>query len=109
MEVETAGILRYESVTDAQLSEAFRDDVSRGEFIILSQRPQVYIQAAGKEDGPYLLEYREGTDEHHYRAVGEYPKNFVEQVFRWYLAQDQRWRTEVDWQKLETKSWWKFW
>jgi hypothetical protein len=109
MELETAQSIAFDSLTEAQLREAFHDDLGRGEFIILSEQPQVFIQAAGEGDGPYSLEYRDGDDEHHFYAGDDYRKDDVERAFCWYLAKDPRWRTEFPWQKVEHKSWWKFW
>jgi hypothetical protein len=109
MKLETAQDLRFDNVTEEQLREAFRDDGRRGELIILSAKPEVYIQAAGEGEGPYALEYREGDDQHHYSAGDAFRKEDVLRAFQWYLAGDSRWRTEFSWQKIELKPWWKFW
>jgi len=112
MHLETAQDIEHNNVTEAQLREAFRDDAGRGEYIILSRDTrggQHYIQAAGEYNDPYVLEYREGDNAHHFRANGEYTKAQVEQAFLWYLNNDGRWRTEFPWQKEEIKPWWKFW
>jgi hypothetical protein len=109
MELDTAGSIAYRQVTEGNLREAFRNDAQRGEYIILSQQPEVYMQAAGEDDGPYQLEYRDGDANEHYQAEGELGKDDVERAFLWYLAGDARWRTEFRWKKLEFKPWWKFW
>jgi len=109
MKLETAGSIAYGQVTEEDLREAFRDDARRGEYIILSQQPEIYMQAAGEANGPYQLEYRDGNREQHYHAEGEYRKDDVERAFLWYLAGDSRWRTDIRWKKLEFKPWWKFW
>jgi hypothetical protein len=109
MKLETAESLAFSAVTEEQLREAFRDDAGRGEFIILSQEPQVFIQAGGEDDGPYTLEYREGDDDHHFRAGTDLRKADALRAFLWYLAGDQRWRTDFPWQKVALKPWWKFW
>ena len=109
MKLETAESLQFGQVTEEQLREAFRDDEGRGEFIILSQSPRTFIQAGGEGDGPYSLEYRDGDDEHHFQAEGDYRKDDVLRAFLWYLAGDSRWRTEFRWQKLARKPWWKIW
>lgn len=56
MKLETARSLEFAQVSEQQLREAFADDKGRGEFVILSQGPEVYIQASGEDDGPYVLE-----------------------------------------------------
>ena len=109
MKLETAQSLRFAQVTEEQLREAFRDDARRGEFIILSQQPQTYIQAGGEADGPYRLEYRDGDADHHFQAAADYRKEDVQRAFLWYLAGDTRWQTEFPWRKQEQKPWWRFW
>jgi len=103
----------FPDVTEEQLREAFRK--GHGEYIILFRENKRggnhFIQAGGeaKFDGPYDLEYREGDNEHHFRATGEYTKAQVEQAFVWYLNGDDRWRTDYPWEKIQFKPWWKFW
>ena len=114
MELECAQYIGHKNVTEAQLREAFRNDRDRGEYIILfrdenGRKSEYYIQAGGEFDDPYCLEYRDGDNEHHFRAAGEYTKAQVEQAFAWYLNNDSRWRTEYPWEKQEIKPWWKFW
>jgi hypothetical protein len=109
MRLDTAGTIAHGQATEQDLRNAFRDDARRGEYIILSQRPEVYMQAAGEADGPYQLEYRDGNGQQHYYAEGEWRKDDVERAFLWYLVGDSRWRTNFHWKKLELKPWWKFW
>ena len=103
--------ISHRNVTETQLREAFRCPGAYGEFIILKRDGQHYMQAAGEgdDDEPCILEYREGDNEHHFCAAGEYTKAQVEQAFVWYLNNDNRWRTEYPWEKQEIKPWWKFW
>lgn len=111
MKLETAKSLRFAQVSETQLREAFADDKGRGEFVILSQEPGVFIQAGGEGEGPYVLEYRDGDDDHHFSVGDTIRKEDVLRAFLWYLAGDARWRSEFLWQKLEQKQkpWWKFW
>src|SRR2546426_3036985 len=113
MKLETAKSLGFAQVSEQQLREAFADDKGRGEFVILSQKPEVYIQAGGDDDGPYVLEYRDGDADHHFSAGDSFRKEDVLRAFLWYLAGDARWRSEFSWQKLEQKleqkPWWRFW
>jgi len=110
MKLECAERISHKNVTEEQLREAFRNDKARGEFIILSQDDQHYIQASGECEGPYDLEYRDGGNDQHFRAAGEFTKEQVEQVFVRYFKNDQ-WRTACRWEQLnlKTKPWWKFW
>jgi len=111
MKLETAKSLGFAQVSEQQLRDAFADDKGRGEFAILSQQPEVYIQASGEDNGPYVLEYREGDADHHFSAGDTFRKEDVLRAFLWYLAGDARWRSEFSWHTLERKSrkpWWKF-
>jgi len=108
MKLETAESSSVDHATEQHLRDAFKEDANRGEFIILSQKPEVYIQAGG-EDEPFTLEYRDGDAEHHYRAENASRKEDVERAFVWYLAGDSRWRTDFVWKKLKAKPWWRFW
>lgn len=109
MRLDTAGSIAHSEATIEDLRQAFRDDARRGEYIILSQKPEIYIQAAGEADGPYQLEYRDGSGQQHYQAEDELWKEDVERAFLCYLAGDSRWRTNCRWKKLKLKPWWKFW
>ena len=109
MKLETAGSIGFDQISEQQLRDAFANDQGRGEFVILSQKSEVYIQASGEDDGPYALEYRDGGDDHHFSAGESFRKAEVLQAFLWYLAGDPRWRSEFSWQKPERKPWWRFW
>jgi hypothetical protein len=109
MKLETADSLGFDQVTEQQLREAFADDRGRGEFVILSQKQDVYMQASGDDDGPYVLEYRDGDADHHFSAGDTFRKADVLRAFLSYLAGDSRWRSEFSWQRRERKPWWRFW
>jgi hypothetical protein len=59
------------------------------------------------------LEYRDGDADHHFSAGDTHGKEDVLRAFLWYLAGDERWRTEFPWRTLErsaeSKPWWRFW
>ncbi len=107
MKLETAGRIRHSDVSEAELVAAFQDNAGRGEFVILSQGDQVYIQAGGEGEGPYDLEYRDGDAEHHFRSNQNVSKSEVPAAFRKYLRRDPSWKADFQWEKLETKPWWK--
>jgi len=100
MELEPAGARGFKNVTEAQLRETFRAAGGFGEFIILSQARQVYMQAAGEDDGPYRLEYRDGDEEHHFTAGDDFKKDDVLRAMLWYLSGDERWRSEFRWERF---------
>ena len=109
MKLETAERISSYNVTEEELINAFNDDEGRGEFIILSEREQVYIQASGEGDDPYIIEYREGDADHHFQCVEEISKEQVKSMFLKYLNGDDSWKSDCRWDKLENKPWWKFW
>jgi len=105
MNLECEGGMQAKSVTAQQLRQAFADDTARGEFIILSAQDQVYIQAAGEDEGPYELEYREGGDQTHFRCTDELTKQQVEAAFVKYLEGDASWRQDHRWEPLYPDAW----
>lgn len=109
MKLETAARIGSKNVTEEELANAFQDDQGRGEFMILSQTEQVYIQASGELEGPYVIEYREGDADRHFHCVHEVLKQQVQELFMKYLKGDSSWKTDVEWKHLENKPWWKFW
>lgn len=109
MKLETAERISSDNVTEAELINAFLNDADRGEFIILSQSDQVFIQASGECDDPYMMEYREGDGDHHFQCTQDVSKENVQAAFMKYLKGDNSWKTDVEWKQLENKPWWKFW
>lgn len=109
MKLEAAERISSDNVTEEQLNNAFQDDSARGEFIILSQSEQVYIQASGEYNGPYVMEYREGDGDHHFQCTQDLSKEDVRSAFMKYLRGDTSWKTGFEWKPLENKPWWKFW
>jgi hypothetical protein len=85
------------------------DDRGRGQYIILSEADEVYIQAAGIGDGPYTLEYRDGAADRHFQCVRGVTNAEVEAALLRYLRRDATWKTDFQWKKLEMRPWWKFW
>lgn len=100
MNLETADSRPIKNVTEEQLRETFRNVAGFGEFIILSQGPEVYMQAGGEDDGPYRLEYREGDGLKHFTAGDDFKKDDVLRALLWYLSGDERWRSEFKWANL---------
>ncbi|MHC4313813.1 MAG: hypothetical protein ACYSW3_15255, partial [Planctomycetota bacterium] len=85
----------------SDIIKAFQDDKSRGEFIILSQSKQVYIQAAGEGYGPYTLEFRDGDEDHHFQCTREMLKPEIQAAFIEYLKGDRSWMTNLEWKPLD--------
>jgi hypothetical protein len=109
MKLECAGSIGSADVSSEDIIQAFADDKGRGEFIILAQSDQVYIQAYGEGDDPFLVEYRDGDANHHFHSVDNQAKVMVQSLFLKYLDQDASWKTDIEWEQEEQKPWWKFW
>jgi|LSQX01.2.fsa_nt_gb hypothetical protein len=109
MKLECAQNFSSAYATESDIRNAFADDRRRGEFIILSDADQVFIQAAGEYDGPYILEYREHGADSQFQCTHDLTKAEVETAFLKYLRHDASWKTDFSWKKLESKPWWKFW
>lgn len=113
MELQTGGQIHSPNVSEEDLIRTFDNDAGRGDFIILSLGEQVYLQASGKKDGPYQMEYREGNEEHHFTCTEELTKKQVEKSFLKYLEGDSSWKVDHYWEntraRFRKKAWWKFW
>ncbi len=109
MELECAQDISSANATEADIRNAFADDSGRGEYIILRDTNQMFIQAAGEYDDPYTLEYRDGGADRHFQCTRDLSKAEVEAAFLKYLRRDASWKSELPWKKLESKPWWKFW
>ena len=111
MKLETAEAIASNNVTKEELINAFKDDANRGEFVILTKGEHFFIQASGEYDGPYIMEYREGDANHHFKCIQDLSKENVQLAFIKYLEGDDSWKTDFEWKLLEIKDkpWWKFW
>jgi hypothetical protein len=96
----TTGLQSISEVNEQLLRILFEDEDFPEDFVILSQAPEIYMQAAGEWEGAYSLEYRDGDGDHHFSAGDRLRKRDLERAFLWYLAGDPRWRTEFAWKKI---------
>lgn len=74
------------------------------DFAILSASPEMYIQCCEQREPPheFELEYREGSQESHFRAVDEpITLDQVIDAFICYLEGDPSWQTAFCWERLE--------
>jgi hypothetical protein len=74
------------------------------EFAILSTGPESYIQCGEQNEPPYEyeLEYRDGSQDRHYRAAdGPITLDRVISAFILYLQADPAWRARFRWEKIE--------
>jgi hypothetical protein len=108
MKLECAESISSDNATESDIRNAFADDYGRGEYIILFESKDVFIQAAGEYDGPYQLQYIE-ADDRIYQCIAPVNKEQVEAAFLKYLVHDATWKTDFQWKKLLKKPWWKLW
>ncbi|QVQ50914.1 hypothetical protein J4H86_18905 [Spiractinospora alimapuensis] len=77
----------------------------RNWFAILEHEPGWFMQvgvgepAGGLDDGVYGLEFREGSEDRHFRVlVSDF--GAMARAFQDYVTGDQRWKSVFDWQPL---------
>lgn len=83
-----------------------RDTLSRlnpsgPRWVVLDIRSNYYLQARVVEDEQFIVEYREGGADRHYRAGGPQSREAVIDAFLDYLTSGNRWRTAFEWRRLE--------
>ncbi len=60
---------------------------------------QFYIQTSGGPEYGFILEYRDGSEEQHYSCSNfELTADEVIWAFRSYLANDGKWKTDLEWE-----------
>ncbi len=103
-----SGVLAMEAGED-DIRRAIANDRRRGGFLVLTEADRVFIQATGRGEGPYVLDYCPGNTRLRFRSLAEVPKAQVEQAFISYLMGDGRWLHDIQWQRVRVKPWWRFW
>ena len=99
MRLKSANSAR-DNVGEKDIEEFFAEEKLREEFIILSQNDEnLYLQAAGEGDENYVLEYRGGSEEQHFRASTLLSKNDVKEAFLDYLQGGTQWRERWTWER----------
>lgn len=106
MRLQLEGGRVVENPTPATLADALRTlRVPGCEFAVLeADRPDFYMQTLKNQDGSFFLEHHEGSLAKHYTVP--YRLIDVEDIidaFTSYLLQDDRWRQNYEWQKMELK------
>jgi hypothetical protein len=111
MQLTTEDLDPIGKVTQEVLREILESEVF-GKLAILADSPTSYMQAACdwqptdecaqfvKQYGsdPWILEYRDGQTDAHFRANGYRTLNGVIEAFSRHLARDATWRSNIDWQ-----------
>jgi hypothetical protein len=96
-----------ESAVNSPLGNDIRETLQRlspsgPQWAVLDIRSNYYIQTRAVEDERFIVEYREGGPDLHYRAGGTQPREAVLNAFLDYLASGNRWRTAFEWRRTET-------
>jgi hypothetical protein len=71
------------------------------QWAVLDAKSNYYIQTRAVEDELFVVEYREGGPDLHYRAAGRAPREAVVNAFLDYLASGNRWRTAFEWRRTD--------
>ncbi len=96
----------FEHPTRDEIATQFHNLSSEAcEFAILSDErhgDEYYIQAAGDDEGGYVLEYREGSEDQHFvcKDVG-LSRERVLAAFQNYAEGDSRYKHDFQWEKME--------
>lgn len=95
MRIYGGGRFKASNAQARDVDLAFDDDKARGEFVILESGDDEFIQAAGEDEGPYVVEYCEKGEQ--FRAEGEFTKEQVRAAFLSYVNGDNEWRSAHRW------------
>jgi hypothetical protein len=104
-----------DGVNGEQLIEILSSEVF-GKYAILAESESTFIQAASdwqptdecrdflkaNDSDPWILEYRDGDADAHYRAAVYVTLDEVIDAFQSYLRGDEKWRTDFNWECVET-------
>ena len=95
---------RRAGLTAAELSALVRRIGGSGDrFVIVERMPvvaEVYVQTWHEGGGPYVVEFRDGGADRHFRAEVTDPERVVAVLVDW-AREGERWRTDLDWQPYE--------
>ncbi|MDJ0759635.1 MAG: hypothetical protein QNJ19_09550 [Woeseiaceae bacterium] len=95
-----------EPVTAELIARSIHSLTGEGDsFAILARDSQVYIQTSGGPKGGFILEYRDGSEAEHYASANtKLSADEVIRAMQRYLANDSRWKTDIDWESLAFES-----
>ncbi len=74
-------------------------------FATLSSGDETYVQTASSESAGFVLEYREGSADRHFKSTS---KNLsidaVTEVFQRYAAGDPSWKSRIVWSRMHAND-----
>ena len=101
MELTVNGEVLNAQIDDDLIDHSLAQLVGEGDsFLILAKDDMTYLQASGDPKHGFILEYQEGSLEHHYSCIEPslgLPE--LSRAFRWYLHGDGRWKTDFRWEQ----------
>lgn len=89
-----------DSPSGGQLRDHVRSLNTANSYLVLSLRAEFYMQTKVNKDGRYVVEYRDGGSEHHYR-IDHQDGDDTYQLLSQFSGADDSWRTSVAWKKLD--------
>lgn len=104
MRLDIGGHTSIDNPTPGRVEQVLRTMVEENEqYVSLDRSEQYYVLAMPSEFvGEFWdLEFRDGSAELHYEAADGRPIDEVVDVFLSYLNGDNRWRTRVEWKRVE--------
>jgi hypothetical protein len=79
-------------------------DDERGGFVVLSRDKQTYLQASGTPSDGFVLEYRDGGPDAHFRSrAADRSLSKTQQAFQAYADGRESWDDGIEWESVEVK------
>ena len=98
MKLETSHGIEPEA-SAVRIETLIRSEEERGDFIILSQANQIYLQTTGGNDA-FITEYRNGDEDQHYSSKHPLTANQLLDLMVRYLERDPNWDDGCEWEPL---------
>ncbi len=99
MKLETSHGIESEA-TPERIQELILNEEQRGDFIILSQEDQIYLQTTGEND-KFHTEYRNGDEDQHFTSKLPLTGNELYGLMVRYLEKEPHWQDKHEWEPLK--------
>lgn len=110
---QTTSAMKLEAGTGPPIDDPTAQDIAdglaeldeeRGGFVVLSRDPQTYLQASGTPSDGFVLEYRDGDPDAHFRSrAADLSLSKTQQAFQAYADGREGWDDGIDWESVEVK------
>ena len=103
MKLEAGAGPPIEDPTEPQIAEALSSvGAESGGFVILSRDSQTYLQASGTPGEGFVLEYRAGGADEHYRSrETDVDLQTATRTFQSYAREETGWNDDVTWEDVD--------